>query len=53
MFAIDFIIVVMSVYWFNCTVTKHIMLEDQLATFIYDVLHDKDFIDIRDLGGLI
>ncbi|XP_039138798.1 uncharacterized protein LOC120276134 [Dioscorea cayenensis subsp. rotundata] len=27
------------------------MLEDQLTTFIYDVRHDEDFVNIGDLGG--
>ena len=34
------------------SVTEHMMLEDQLATFIYDVLHNEDFVNIEDLGGL-
>ncbi|XP_039135742.1 uncharacterized protein LOC120273164 [Dioscorea cayenensis subsp. rotundata] len=33
------------------TMTERMMLEDQLATFIYDVLHDPDFINVGDLGG--
>ncbi|XP_039137149.1 uncharacterized protein LOC120274685 [Dioscorea cayenensis subsp. rotundata] len=32
------------------SVTEHIMLEDQLATFIYDVRHDDDFANVGDLG---
>ncbi|XP_039122003.1 uncharacterized protein LOC120258610 [Dioscorea cayenensis subsp. rotundata] len=33
------------------TMTERMMLEDQLATFIYDVRHDPDFINVGDLGG--
>ncbi|KAH7681210.1 Ribonuclease H-like protein [Dioscorea alata] len=33
------------------SVTERMMLEDQLATFIYDVRHDDDFANIGDLGG--
>ncbi|XP_039135709.1 uncharacterized protein LOC120273130 [Dioscorea cayenensis subsp. rotundata] len=33
------------------SVTECMMLEDQLATFIYDVRHDDDFANIGDLGG--
>ncbi|XP_039130910.1 zinc finger MYM-type protein 1-like [Dioscorea cayenensis subsp. rotundata] len=32
------------------SMTECMMLEDQLATFIYDVQHDEDFTNIRDLG---
>ena len=31
--------------------TECMMLEDQLATFIYDVRHDDDFANIGNLGG--
>ncbi|XP_039143947.1 LOW QUALITY PROTEIN: zinc finger MYM-type protein 1-like [Dioscorea cayenensis subsp. rotundata] len=33
------------------TMTERMMLEDQLATFIYDVRHDLDFINVGDLGS--
>ncbi|KAH7679456.1 Ribonuclease H-like protein [Dioscorea alata] len=33
------------------SVTECMMLEDQLATFIYDVRHDDDFTNVVDLGG--
>ncbi|XP_039119211.1 zinc finger MYM-type protein 1-like [Dioscorea cayenensis subsp. rotundata] len=33
------------------SVTERMMLEDQLATFIYDVRHDDDFANVGDLGG--
>ncbi|XP_039122106.1 zinc finger MYM-type protein 1-like [Dioscorea cayenensis subsp. rotundata] len=33
------------------TMTERMMLEDQLATFIYDVRHDPDFINVGELGG--
>ena len=32
-------------------VTKHMTLEDQLTSFIYDVRHDDDFGYVGDLGG--
>ncbi|XP_039115849.1 uncharacterized protein LOC120251383 [Dioscorea cayenensis subsp. rotundata] len=35
------------------SVTECIMLEDQLATFIYDVRHDDDFANVGDLGGFV
>ncbi|XP_039136857.1 uncharacterized protein LOC120274156 [Dioscorea cayenensis subsp. rotundata] len=33
------------------TMTERMMLEDQFATFIYDVRHNADFINVADLGG--
>ncbi|KAH7650649.1 Ribonuclease H-like protein [Dioscorea alata] len=33
------------------SMTERMMLEDQLATFIYDVRHDDDFANVVDLGG--
>ncbi|XP_039135717.1 uncharacterized protein LOC120273135 [Dioscorea cayenensis subsp. rotundata] len=35
----------------DCSGTERMMLEDQFATFIYDVRHDDDFANIGDLGG--
>ncbi|XP_039146895.1 uncharacterized protein LOC120284168 [Dioscorea cayenensis subsp. rotundata] len=33
------------------TMAERMKLEDQLATFIYDVRHDANFINVGDLGG--
>ncbi|XP_039135754.1 uncharacterized protein LOC120273181 [Dioscorea cayenensis subsp. rotundata] len=33
------------------TITERMMIEDQLTTFIYDVRHDEDFMNVGDLGG--
>ncbi|XP_039140475.1 uncharacterized protein LOC120277687 [Dioscorea cayenensis subsp. rotundata] len=40
-----------ELYLENFTMTEHMMLEDQLPTFIYNVWHDADFINVGDLGG--
>ncbi|KAH7668896.1 Ribonuclease H-like protein, partial [Dioscorea alata] len=40
-----------KLYLKDFTMTKRMMLEDQLTTFIYDVRHDADFINVGDLGG--
>ncbi|XP_039123438.1 uncharacterized protein LOC120260060 [Dioscorea cayenensis subsp. rotundata] len=34
------------------TITERMMLEDQLTTFIYDVRHYEDFMNVGDLGSL-
>ncbi|KAH7672367.1 Ribonuclease H-like protein [Dioscorea alata] len=40
-----------EMYLEDFSVTERMMLEDQLATFIYDVRHDDDFANVGDLGG--
>ncbi|KAH7690026.1 Ribonuclease H-like protein [Dioscorea alata] len=40
-----------EMYSEDFSVTERMMLEDQLATFIYDVQHDDDFANVGDLGG--
>ncbi|XP_039121805.1 zinc finger MYM-type protein 1-like [Dioscorea cayenensis subsp. rotundata] len=40
-----------ELYLEDFSLTERMMLEDQLATFIYDVRHDDDFANIGDLRG--
>ncbi|XP_039115769.1 zinc finger MYM-type protein 1-like [Dioscorea cayenensis subsp. rotundata] len=40
-----------ELYFEDFTMTERMMLEDQVATFIYDVRHDADFINVRNLRG--
>ncbi|XP_039123466.1 uncharacterized protein LOC120260089 [Dioscorea cayenensis subsp. rotundata] len=40
-----------KLYLGGFTIIECMMLKDQLATFIYEVRDDDDFIDIGDLGG--
>ncbi|KAH7650940.1 hypothetical protein IHE45_20G024200 [Dioscorea alata] len=40
-----------EMYLEDFSVTERMMLEDQLATFIYDVRHDNDFVNVGNLGG--
>ena len=42
-----------EIYPKDFSVIERMMLEDQLATFIYDVQHDDDFANVGDLGGLL
>ncbi|XP_039116706.1 zinc finger MYM-type protein 1-like [Dioscorea cayenensis subsp. rotundata] len=49
-FNIQKLLRLVELYPEDFSMTECMMLEDQLATFIYDVHHDEDFTNIKDLG---
>ncbi|KAH7677424.1 Ribonuclease H-like protein [Dioscorea alata] len=42
-----------EIYPEDFSVTERMILEDQLATFIYDMWHDDDFANVGDLGDFV